>query len=94
MAKPKTIKPVLAWGVHDRKGRICTVAYKQREDATCSVYMDDVGAKAVRVEIRDAATAKLERAALDALLMYSRTNRQVDLDEAKAHAAQILEVRK
>ncbi len=92
--KPKTIKPVMAWAVANKNGNLFPQTYRKRDFARERIYMNNIDAEVIRVEIRDAATAKLERAALDALLMYSRTNRQQDLDEAKAHAAKILEVRR
>jgi hypothetical protein len=92
MDKPKTIKTVMAWAVtwkeHDHSFATADV-YATRREAQNNCYVGD-GLRVQLVEIRDAATAKLERAALDALCMYERTSMQKHLDEAKELARQIM----
>jgi hypothetical protein len=81
MTKPKTIKPVLAWGVWTPRYGIFPLTKHRREDARNSTYMDNEGAEIIRVEIRDAATAKLRDAVIEAAKKYRETLWSAHLDK-------------
>jgi hypothetical protein len=73
MDKPKTIKPEKWWMEwHPHYGFMGNVGMT-REDMR---YGMDPGSTPVRVEIRDAATAKLERAVVEAAKTFVRLGTQ------------------
>jgi hypothetical protein len=67
MAKPKTIKPVRMYALYRTGFGFLPRIFKDKDKARCdpaAVTLSEYELQIVCVEIRDAATAKLERAAI------------------------------